>query len=281
MGRHLQILCEVCGNSMRSDNLKRHRETGGCDKTIQAKKLKTEKASRHKSIKKMIGEGLKDNAYLKMKHLCFEIEKFAEGKSVADVLALWKPFCEVTAMCGECGETKKPHGHLLGEPAVAPSSINAKMRACFTEDKQYRAPGFKHSDNASFPEKAKAIKHFIDTLCYIQTEFGHHPKTHHTNPHTFKTDFEKKAFLSNLYGPWPWAQVIYIRYLYKKQEIFERQLEHGDNLTEEIKAKIRAKMIGVDERLLKLEKTWGEEHHYTDEELMADLEEFILYACTD
>jgi hypothetical protein len=274
MGKHLQVTCEKCGIQTRSNNLKRHQENGGCDKQKKVQGIEKNKEEVAKNISNIIKEGLKSAAYQTLKHVYFRTDKFVEGKEEEDVLKMWNIYARLKCSCGHHDECKGPHSHLLGTAVEEKEYLVPRlMKECFNGKRKYTTVAMDKGLD-TFKGKADTVKHFIHTVCYIQTARGWHRKTGHDNPHTFRNLEDCKEFLALTYSDWMWAQVHYIRYLQKEQERRQEQLDK-EHMSLDAKQRIKEMMEKVDEKLLRLEARWGEEHHYKDEELMADLDQFI------
>jgi hypothetical protein len=275
MGRNATSKCPTCNVEMRSDNLPRHLARGSCAKLKQVQQKKDDQQAAILRVKAILQEALRTGAYATMKHVYFRTDKWVPDKGEQDILALWNVYHQLKCACGVDKDCAGPHSHFVGASS-GPSYLPAKqMGQYFTEKNAWNSRPMTHKDMETFEGKAEAVKHFVHTVCYIQTEKGWHTKLGHDNPYTFKHLTDTKLFLAELYGDWMWAQVDYMRYLHKCQDKRQEMLDHIPESDVSKRKRIQDQMDLVEEKLLELEGRWGEEHHYKDEELMADLDEFI------
>jgi hypothetical protein len=275
MGRNATVKCPTCNVETRSDHLKRHLERGSCDKIRRVQQKKDAQEAAILRVKAILQEALRTGAYATMKHVYFRTDKWVPDKGEEDILTLWNVYHQLKCACGVDKDCSGPHSHFVGTSS-GPSYLPGKqMGQYFTERNCWQSHPMTHKDMETFEGKAEAVKHFVHTVCYIQTERGWHTKIGHDNPHTFKHLTDTKLFLAELYGDWMWAQVDYMRYLHKCQNRRQEMLEHIPEHDVSKRKRIQDQLDMVDEKLLELEGKWGEEHLYKDEELMADLNEFI------
>jgi hypothetical protein len=275
MGKHATTKCPTCEVEMRSDNLPRHLARGSCAKLKQLQQKKDDQQEAILRVRQILQEALRTGAYATMKHVYFRTDRWAPEKGEEDVLNLWNVYHQLKCACGVAKECSGPHSHFVGNssgPAYLPTK---QMGQYFSEKNCWSSRPMTHRDMETFRGKSEAVKHFVHTVCYIQTERGWHTKLGHDNAHTFKHLSDTKKFLAELYGDWLWAQVDYMRYLYKCQKKRQEMLEHISDMTK--RKRIQDQIDLTDEKLLELEGKWGEEHHYDDEELMEDLNTFIQH----
>lgn len=280
MGKNLRLACDLCGHVMRSDHLKKHKANGGCDRMSKRKKAVDNRVTAAMGIKAMIRQALQDGTYKEMKHVFFGETKYAEGKTQADVLALWNVYSQLKCTCSKGSKKQeKPHTHILATRKAPYYHITQRaMRALFSEAKQYNALHMGTDEN-TFKSRALGVRHFIHTVCYIQTRNGWHVKTHHENTvELFEHLSDNKAFLNELYKDWKWAQVIYIQRQRGKladldtKKCYYMTEEHGD---QDKADEVQIKIDRLEKKLNKLLERWGEPDDYNPVDLNKDLDEFI------
>lgn len=273
MPRNAQKECPECHRMVRSDHLERHQRTH----SRQVKKTEIVKAKEKRSLDflDIIRNTLATEDLGNIVHGFFRTDCYANN---LDDEAVFQHFDLIGNFACECGRNRDcvhHHAHFLGKwtHAQRPKDILSKV---FTKKKAYSMKQLR-GGNGSLEDKIKRIKHFVHTAVYIQTVYGWHKKKSHRNLYTFATLEDSKRFLAALYKDWMWAQVTYMRELFKRADRIEAALDKG-TLTLEKKSQLEDSWLKTQEKLGLLEKKWGEEHHYTDAEIAADLDTF-LFAC--
>jgi len=258
---------------MRSDVLKRH-EASHARRVLITKK-KEEREFKHQTLKEQLFRIIGEEKLNELLHVFHRTDCFVEGKSTETVQSKFTTKESLACTCGVvAGECPHPHRHFLGSFNGQGTHYSRAMEGIFTEPKAFMARQLHGKTEGTVTERITRIKHFIHTACYIQTKRGWHKKLGHENPNTFETLEDNKRFLAEMYGDWMWAQVSYMRDLMKKMERLENKKIFGTP-TKEQEEKINRKIEDMDQRLQDLEARWGEEHHYKDEEIEADLALFI------
>jgi hypothetical protein len=209
-----------------------------------------------------------------MLHVYHRTDCFIEAKGKEDVQEQFNIPYQIICECGKKGDCQHPHSHFLGEFKGQGNHYGRVLGPMFTEQKAFLCKKLKGASTGTVMEKIKQIKHFLNTACYIQTLKGWHKKTHQENPHVFQTLEDNRRFLATFYSEWMWAQVEYMRYIAAKIEAKEALLKHVE-FTEDEEEAIRRQIEELDQKLQELEKVWGEEHHYSDEEMEEDLNGFL------
>lgn len=225
-----------------------------------------------KNLRKQLLTVIGKEALDKMLHVYYRTNCFAENKGPADVEKHFVIPFQLGCSCGATRETCHVHTHILGTwTGVNESNKHRSLHVNFTDEKAYACKSI--GNYSSLNDKISCIKHFINTACYIQTKRGWHKKTEQRNKNTFASLEENKAFLSEMYREWLWAQVTYMRYLSKKMDDIHRKLDFAIEI--ERTEHLEHKLLVLDNKQKELERTWGEAHLYSDEEIANDLAKFI------
>ena len=270
MGRNTYKDCETCGKSIRSDALARHIRSHEVNKVRTD--IRKEKEVKAKGLKQqlqhIIGKGNLEQMY----HLYYRVDCFKPEHNAQGVESHFDIAYNIACSCGAVKECEHPHTHLLGTwKGVNEVNKHRSLHQYFSEDRAYSCKSI--GAYKTLEDKITSIKHFIHTACYVQTLRGWHKKTEQRNPHVFGNLEENKKFLVSMYKDWMWAQVSYMRYLMKKMDEVTRKIEYCQD--QERKEILESKLNKLDDKMLELEAVWGEEHHYTDEEMEIDLERFL------
>lgn len=272
MGRQLQKTCEVCQKTMRSDKIAKHLQSHERREGITKKR--EERENKAKDLLDQLLLTIGSTNLDVMLHVYHRTDCYNEGQSKENVQEQFTIPHKLICECGTTRDTAHAHAHFLGEFRSQSTHYGRTLGPVFKEPKAFQCKKLKGSSTGTIKEKIRQVKHFLNVACYIQTLRGWHKKTHQENPRVFSTLEDNRKFLAKFYGEWMWAQVDYMRYLMKKIEDKERLLEHG-NLTEEQRLDISRQIEEIDGKLQDLEKTWGEEHHYEDDEMEKDLDDFL------
>lgn len=204
-------------------------------------------------------------------HGYFRTDCWADDKSQEDVLDNFELINDFMCNCGVHKQCAHRHAHFLG--LSTRKRFDRILPGNFTANNAYTMKRL-HGGGDSISERIERMKHFIHASAYIQTERGWHVKEGHRNPDTFATLEDNKRFLANLYNQWAWAQVTFMRDIQKKIDKHHKVLDYAD-LGEERRLEVEDKCMKLDERLSALEKTWGEEHTYSDDDLERDFDVFL------
>ena len=270
MGRNAMKECETCQKSIRSDVMARHMRSHEVLKVRL--EIRKEKEVKVKGLRKQLQQVIGKENLEQMYHMYYRVDCFQPGKTAEDVESHFDITHNLACSCGATRDCTHPHTHLLGTwKGINEANKSRSFQQYFAEQKAYSCKSI--GPYKTLEDKISSIKHFIHTACYIQTQRGWHKKTAQRNPYVFGDLEQNKKFLLETYKEWMWAQVSYMRYLQKQMDDLIRKIEFAT--TEERKAKLRHTLCKLDEKMIDLEKTWGEEHNYTDEEIEADLELFL------
>lgn len=272
MGRNKQVECPVCGKGVRSDVLTRHIKTHEREKAI-SKRTEARRA-RHSTLKDQLRAIVGEENLDILKHVFHRDDCYTALGSREAVKNEFDIPHNLVCTCGATKDCSNRHRHFMGIFKKKGSHYGRTLNAMFTEKKAFVVKGLKGSSKGAIADRIEQVKHFFHCACYIQTLRGWHKKIEQENEYVFETLEDNKKFLAEFYSEWMWAQVTYMRHLFKKIEGIERVLEHAD-LSDEVRCKMERQVESLDDKIKALEKVWGEEHHYTDEELSADLNRFL------
>lgn len=267
---HSRCICDQCGKEMRADKLRAHERSHEILKLRLA--VRAEKQVRvtglKNQLKKIIGQEKLDQMY----HMYYRVNCFTPETTVEKIESHFNIAADLVCSCGATRDTAHPHTHLLGT-WQGPNEChkNRSLAQYFSAERAYSCKNI--GSYQTLYDKIACIKHFIHTACYIQTKRGWHKKTEQRNPYTFANIEEKNNFLSELYREWMWAQVSYMRYLQQKMDDIAEAIEFCQ--AEETLVKLKEKLSRVDGHMMELEEIWGEEHHYSDQEIQDDLDLFL------
>jgi hypothetical protein len=262
--------CDECGKEMRASDIARHKKSHA--RRVLITELKNKEEKRANTLKAQLKTVIGKENLEKLLHVYYRTDCFAENKSAEDVEKNFEIEHDLHCSCGVGKECDHPHTHMLAYwKGVNETHKYKVLGPCFTENLAYQTKAIGSAE--TLEKKIAMIKHFIHTACYIQTLRGWHKKTSQKNPHVFNNLEENKRFLRDMYKEWMWAQVSYMRYLDKEMDKLHRKIEFA--MEEDRITRLKEKLFNMDEKMQDLEKIWGEEHHYTDEEMEKDLDDFI------
>ncbi len=269
MGAHKMIACPDCSKEIRSDNMAKHKRSH--ERVTKKNVILEKKKVKSDAFLEIIKQTIANQDLNKIYHGYYRTDCFAEGQSSTQVLDEFERVGNLACECGKEKECSHSHAHFLG---LSEKNRHKDRLSTLFKEKQAYAIKKLNGGDASIAEKIERVKHFIHSAAYIQTEHGWHKKISHLNPHTFETLADNKRFLANIYKTWMWAQVSYMRHIQERIDKVEQALANGD-LTKERRLTMENRYLKLNDTLEELEKVWGEEHHYKDSEMEADLDMFI------
>jgi len=267
---HARVTCDTCNKEMRADKLKAHLRTHEVNNIrVELRKEKELKVKGlRQQLKHIIGKGNLEQMY----HMYYRVDAIKPEASANNIESHFNIAANLACSCGATRDCTHPHTHLLGTwNGIHEGNKHRSLHKYFTEERAYSCKSI--GPYKTLEDKISSIKHFIHTACYIQTKRGWHKKTAQRNPYTFPGIEEKNLFLSEMYREWMWAQVSYMRYTMKKIDQLSRALDFCEDI--EKCERMRDQIARLDAQMVELEEVWGEEHHYTDEEMEKDLEMFL------
>ena len=286
MGKHGTKACPKCSKDMRSDNIARHLKVCGrldvprapriakrdMDGTTLASPTNYEDLSA--LVKKHVKEGKLDT-YL---HVFYRTDVFASETSEAEFLSNFDILENIFCKCGnpstltDARKTNHPHAHFIGTWISAYACNKHKIASTlFTVPKAYSAKTM--GKYGSITDTINLVKHFIETVTYIQTEKGWHKKTEHRNPLLLMNLKANQAFQVGIFAQWKWAQIPYMRYLAGQIEILKLKMLRSTIMSYRTKYYRQTKEL--QKRLENLRCEWMLEIYTTDTSLTESFNEWI------
>lgn len=192
-----KVTCDLCGNEKSISNYSKHRKICKGKPQLPNYRLLDYPLSFDK----------------KMFHVIYRTDCFIEPMGEQEFLANWDIYNNIHAYCGSHkvssveidsknifnNTTSHPHAHFIGIWAnTSRVKDNKYLAKFFTTRNSYRCINLlkEKEDGTSQPYNF----HFriLQTIYYIQTVNGKHPKTHHMNPITFANEYYRKKYIKNL-----------------------------------------------------------------------------------